>query len=178
MTSLVAVLARLYSDPASLNRVLMSAGVDTARVEHSDRAIDAWHSAITEAEAQGRVAGILAVAEAEYPHHAELANAAGVWRARTGNSVHIHSVTLGQTIQRVENLEREVRRIWRFIVPPPRRRVSLILCILVLIAWWTCVITLWPWYLTNIGPAALINAAFPVVAYILWWLGQEDRDES
>lgn len=177
---LEAVLAKLYPDPGSLNRVLMAAGVDTSRVEQSDRAIVAWHNALTEAAAQGRVAGIVRVATAEYPDNQELADAVQIWRSSVAPAIHAHetSMHLGHTIQRVERLEREVRAIWRFIIPPPRRRVSLILSVLVMIAWWTCVVTLWPWYVANIMNGVLINAAFPIVAYILWWLGQEDRDDS
>lgn len=178
--ALEAVLAKIYPDPGSLNRVLMGAGVDVSRVEQSDRAIVAWHNALTEATAQGRILGIIQIAQAEYPNHVELADAVAAWRTRTSISIHPGeiSIRLGQIIQRVDRLEREVRRIWRFVIPPPRRRVSLILSVLVAIAWWTCVVTLWQWYAQNIGQAALINALFLLSTIILFWLSLEDKDES
>lgn len=178
-TLLETVLAKIYSDPGSLNRILMSAGIDVSRVEQSDRAIVAWHNALVEAKAQGRVPAIIGIARAEYPNNAELIEAARVWHGIIG-TMHPTDVMvrLGRTIERVDRLEREVRAIWRFIIPPPRRRVALTLCAVTLIVWWTCVVTLWPWYLANPVIGGGINVAFPIVAYILWWLGQEDRDDS
>lgn len=178
--ALEAVLAKLYPDPGSLNRILMGAGVDVSRVEQSDRAIVAWHNALTEAAAQGRILGIIQIAQTEYPNSIDLANAVAAWRTKTSISIHPGeiSILLGQTIQRVERLEREIRRIWRFIIPPPRRRVSLILCALVIVVWWTCVVTLWPWYLQNLVQGGAINLGFLLAAGLLFWLGQEDRDEE
>lgn len=178
LTLLEAVLAQLYRDPGSLNRILMAAGIDTSRVEQSDKAIVAWHNALTEAAAQGRVPAIIQIARTEYPNNEELIEAARSWHGIHGTTQQASAMHLGHTIERVERLEREVRAIWRFIIPPPRRRVSMILAVLMLIAWWTCVVTLWPWYLANPVIGGGINVAFPIVAYILWWLGQEDRDDS
>lgn len=178
LTLLEAVLAQLYRDPGSLNRILMAVGIDTSRVEQSDKAIVAWHNALTEAAAQGRVPAIIQIARAEYPNNEELIEATRSWHGIRGTSTQASAMHLGHTIERVERLEREVRAIWRFIIPPPRRRVSIILAVLMLIAWWTCVVTLWPWYLANPIAAGVINIAFPGIAYILWWLGQEDRDEE
>ena len=177
-TLLETVLAQLYRDPGSLNRILMAAGIDTSRVEQSDKAIVAWHNALTEAAAQGRVPAIIQIARTEYPNNEELIEAARSWHGIHGTTQQASAMHLGHTIERVERLEREVRAIWRFIIPPPRRRVSMILAVLMLIAWWTCVVTLWPWYLANPVIGGGINVAFPIVAYILWWLGQEDRDDS
>lgn len=178
--ALEAVLAKIYPDPGSLNRVLMGAGVDVSHVEQSDRAIVAWHNALTEAAAQGRILGIIQIAQAEYPNHVELADAVATWRTRTSISIHPGeiSIRLGQTIQRVDRLEREVRRIWRFVIPPPRRRVSLILCVLVIVVWWTCIVTLWQWYAQNLIQAGGINLGFLLAAGLLFWLSQEDRDDE
>lgn len=178
LTALETVLAKIYHDPGSLNRILMAAGIDVSRVEQSDRAIVAWHNALTEAAAQGRVPAIIQIARTEYPNNEELIEAARSWHGIHGTTQQASAMHLGHTIERVERLEREVRAIWRFIIPPPRRRVSMILAVLMLIAWWTCVVTLWPWYLANPVIGGGINVAFPIVAYILWWLGQEDRDDS
>lgn len=177
-TLLETVLAKIYPDPGSLNRILMAAGIDVSRVEQSDRAIVAWHNALVEASAQGRVPAIIQIARTEYPNNEELIEAARSWHGIHGTTQQASAMHLGHTIERVERLEREVRAIWRFIIPPPRRRVSMILAVLMLIAWWTCVVTLWPWYLANPVIGGGINVAFPIVAYILWWLGQEDRDDS
>lgn len=178
--ALEAVLAKIYPDPGSLNRILMGAGVDISRVEQSDRAIVAWHNALTEATAQGRILGIIQIAQSEYPNNTELVNAVQTWRNQTNISIRPEeiSIRLGQTIQRVDRLEREVRRIWRFVIPPPRRRVSLILCVAILIVWWTCVVTLWSWYIDNPVQAVGINLAFPLAAGLLFWLGQEGRDDE
>lgn len=178
-TLLETVLAKIYPDPGSLNRILMSAGIEVSRVEQSDRAIVAWHNALVEARAQGRVPAIIQIARTEYPNNVELIEAARVWHGVIGTMQQTDvMVRLGHTIERVDRLEREVRRIWRFVIPPPRKRVSMILAALVLIAWWTCIVTLWEWYLANLVAAAIINVIFPLTAYILWWLGQEDRDDA
>lgn len=178
LTLLEAILAKLYSDPGSLNRVLMGAGIDTSRVEQSDRAIVAWHNALVEAAAQGRIPSVIQIARTEYPNNEELIEAARAWHGVVGTSPQGVAMQLSQTIQRVEKLERDVRAIWRIIIPPPRRRVSLVLCAVILIVWWTCMVTLWPWYLANPLQAAGINLAFPLAAGLLFWLGQEDRDDS
>ena len=178
LTLLEAVLAQLYRDPGSLNRILMAAGIDTSRVEQSDKAIVAWHNALTEAAAQGRVPAIIQIARTEYPNNEELIEAARSWHGIHGTTQQASAMHLGHTIERVERLEREIQRIWRFVVPPPRRRVALTLCAVSLITWWTCVVTLWPWYLTNLPQGILINAAFPIVAALFFWLAQEDRDDS
>lgn len=178
LTALETVLAKIYHDPGSLNRILMSAGIDVSRVEQSDRAIVAWHNALVEAKAQGRVPSIIQIARTEYPNNPELIEAARVWHGVIGTMQPTEMmVRLGHTIERVDRLEREVRRIWRFIIPPPRRRVALVLCAVTLIAWWTCIVTLWPWYLANPIHGFLINAAFPAVAGLFLWLAQEDRDD-
>lgn len=179
LTLLEAILAKLYSDPGSLNRVLMGAGIDTSRVEQSDKAIVAWHNALVEAAAQGRVPSIIQIARTEYPNNTELIEAARVWHGVIGTMQPTDvMVRLGHTIERVDRLEREVRRIWRFIIPPPRRRVALALCAVTLIAWWTSVVSLYPWYLANPAQGAIINAAFPLVAALFLWLAQEDRDDA
>lgn len=173
-------LAKIYPEDASIHRLLVHAGVDVTRVQHADRPITAWHNALTEATAQGKIIGIIQIATSEYPHDADLANAVQIWRSRTNISIHPSelSMVLGQTIQRVERLETQVKRIWAIIAPPPRRRVALILAIATIVVWWTCVVTLWSWYLTNPVQAALINLAFPLAALFFYWLSGEDADET
>lgn len=174
--ALETVLAKIYPDPGSLNRILMGAGVDVSRVEQSDRAIVAWHNALTEATAQGRILGVIQIAQSEYPNHAELTDAAQAWRQRTYIPIAPGEIAirLGHTIQRIEKLEHDVKRIWRVIDPNVRRRVSVAIAFVLLVVWWTALVNLLDWYLENPVAAIFINGAFLAAAGLVYWLGSDE----
>ncbi len=48
-TKLRTILAELYSDEASIRRVIGDAGIDSARVSFGTNAQNCWHSILTEA---------------------------------------------------------------------------------------------------------------------------------
>ncbi len=66
-------LADLYDDPRSARRVVDDAGLDAARIERADRVVNFWHSILREAERQGKMDELLALAIKEYPARTDLA---------------------------------------------------------------------------------------------------------
>lgn len=69
------VLAELYRDKESAERVATQAGVDVARVAFSTKASDTWSSLLDEASHQGRLMEVVRVALGEYPKHKPLSDA-------------------------------------------------------------------------------------------------------
>lgn len=60
-------LSELYPDEASMRRVLALAGIDARRVAMGGQALNAWWSAVIEAQRQGRLAALVEVGLEEYP---------------------------------------------------------------------------------------------------------------
>lgn len=69
------VLAELYRDRESAERVATQAGVDVSRVSFSAKASDTWSSLLDEASHQGRLMDVMSVALVEYPKHKPLFDA-------------------------------------------------------------------------------------------------------
>ena len=65
--TLQAVLAELYTDRQSAERIARAAGVDPAHVAWSPRMDDTWHSLVEEARRQNRLYDLVAVVVREYP---------------------------------------------------------------------------------------------------------------
>lgn len=63
--TLQAVLAELYTDRQSAERLAREAGLDTARVAWSPRMDDTWHSLVEEARMQSRLYDLTAVPAGE-----------------------------------------------------------------------------------------------------------------
>ena len=70
-------LADLYDDQRSAGRMADDAGLDAARIERADRAVNYWHSILREAERQGKMDALLALAVKEYPARTDLADLRG-----------------------------------------------------------------------------------------------------
>lgn len=68
------VLAELYRDRASAERVAVEAGVDVSRVSWAARAADFWNSLLTEAEHQKKLGNVVGIALREYPQYPPLLN--------------------------------------------------------------------------------------------------------
>jgi len=66
------MLVQLYENPASIRRVLQDAGVHTERLSFSGSPVDIWFDALNQAEREGRVGAVLAIARDEYPGNADL----------------------------------------------------------------------------------------------------------
>lgn len=60
-------LSALYADEASLRRVLALAGVDARRVVIGGQALNAWWSAVLEAQRQDRLRALVEIGLEEYP---------------------------------------------------------------------------------------------------------------
>lgn len=60
-------MSELYADEASLRRVLALAGVDARRVWMGGQALNAWWSAVLEAQRQGRLVALVEIGLEEYP---------------------------------------------------------------------------------------------------------------
>lgn len=66
------VLAELYPDRGSMDRVMRSAGMDVTRVAYEPKPLNSWHTIGQEAQVQGRLETLLALVSGEYPNHAPL----------------------------------------------------------------------------------------------------------
>lgn len=73
LTQLRSILVALYPEPASIRRVADDANTDISRITTEGNIINVWHALLKEAEKQDRLAALLAVAAADYPHNQELA---------------------------------------------------------------------------------------------------------
>lgn len=69
------VLAELYRDKASVERVAVEAGIDVSRVSFAGKSADSWHLLLTEAEHQNRLSYLVGIALREYPQHPPLLSA-------------------------------------------------------------------------------------------------------
>ena len=67
------VLASLYPDREDAERVVGDAGLDSAYIAFSEKAINNWENILAEAEKHGMVDAIARVARREYPRNEELA---------------------------------------------------------------------------------------------------------
>ena len=59
------VLAELYQDRASIDRIAHEAGIDVTHVAMTARAVDTWHAIIQEAQRQSRMAALAALARSD-----------------------------------------------------------------------------------------------------------------
>lgn len=69
------ILAVLYSDDLSIQRVIADAGILPARIKFNAAAIDVWHLVLTEATKLNQVEILLTVVEREYSSNLELQSA-------------------------------------------------------------------------------------------------------
>lgn len=60
------LLAELYPDLSSIQRILHDAGIDQVRVELNTKVIDTWHFILREAEKLDQTARLLEVVKQEY----------------------------------------------------------------------------------------------------------------
>ncbi|OUC08060.1 hypothetical protein RY27_11240, partial [Litorilinea aerophila] len=74
------ILADLYPTEDAARRVVDQAGLNAQQIDFDGPAINRWHNILLEAERQGSVHAILAVAQAEYPRNQALSQAAAAYR--------------------------------------------------------------------------------------------------
>ena len=174
--SLQAVLAELYTDRQSAERIARAAGVDPAHVAWSPRMDDTWHSLVEEARRQHLLYDLVAVVLREYPQHAPLRLAAD--EALPG-AVVTHGelpIEVGRLKQRVDNHETLLRCIMAEIDPGPRKRTARTIFYAVLIALWSSwmIAPIREWYVINPISAAVVTAAAIIVAFVVRWLPEAD----
>lgn len=62
------ILAQLFNDPQTIQRVVADAGIDTARVNLRGSVVDIWEAVLGEARKSDQVAALIQVASYEYPN--------------------------------------------------------------------------------------------------------------
>ncbi len=75
------VLAELYADRGSAERMAHSAGLDVTRLAFDGRALNTWHAIVQEAQFQGQLEVLLELASTEYPKYEPLRQAMQAYRA-------------------------------------------------------------------------------------------------
>ena len=177
---LQAVLAELYTDRQSAERIARAAGVDPTHVAWSPRMDDTWHSLVEEARRQHQLYDLVAVVLREYPQHAPLRLAADEALPGTVITPSELPMEVGRLKQRVDTHENLLRRIMAEIDPGPRKRTARTIFYAVLIALWSSwmVAPIREWYIANPIQAAVISAAAIIVAFVVRWLPEADDEKS
>lgn len=177
--SLATVLAELYSDPESIRRLATEAGIDVARINLAQPAINAWPHVIQEADRQTRMAALAAIALREYPTYAplQLALAEASPAAVTPDPLPVRVSLLEH---RVDGHESTLRRILEMIDPGPRRRTAMALFWGILIVLWSSwlIVDIRGWYLSNPVQAIGITLAAIVAAFVVRWLPEADHGDK
>lgn len=177
--TLQAVLAELYTDRQSAERIARAAGVDIARVAWSPRMDDTWSSLVEEARRQHLLYDLVAVVLREYPHHAALRLAAEEAMPGAVTTPSELPMEVGRLKHRVDTHETLIRRILAEIDPGPRKRTARTIFYAVLIALWSSwmVAPIREWYVINPIPAAVVSAAAVIVAFVVRWLPEADDEK-
>lgn len=177
--SLETVLAELYNDRQSIERIAHEAGIDLVHVAFAARPADTWHAVIQEAERQTCMAALAAIALREYPTYAplQLALAEASPAAVTPDPL---PVRVGRLEQRVDGHEITLRRILEMIDPGPRRRTAMALFwgILIVLGASILIVEIRTWYLANPLQAIGIVVAAILAAFTVRWLPEADHDKD
>lgn len=177
--TLQAVLAELYTDRQSAERLAHEAGLDTARVAWSPRMDDTWHSLVEEARMQSRLYDLTAIALREYPRHTPLRLAVEEVLPAAVVTPSELPMEVGRLKQRVDTHETLIRRILAELDPGPRKRTARAIFYGVLMALWSSwmVAPIREWYLVNLPSAAVVTAAAVIVAFVVRWLPEADDEK-
>lgn len=177
--TLPAVLAELYTDRQSAERLAHEAGLDTAHVAWSPRMDDTWHSLVEEARRQHRLYELTAIALREYPRHTPLRLA--VDEALPGAVVTPADlpIEVGRLKQRVDTHETLIRRIMAELDPGPRKRTARAIFYGVIAVLWSSwmIAPIRDWYVVNPVSAAVVTAAAVIVAFVVRWLPEADDEK-
>lgn len=177
--SLETVLAELYGDRQSIERVAHEANIDLARVAFAARPADTWHAVIQEADRQTRMAALAAIALREYPTYAPLALALAEASPPLVTPDPL-PVRVSLLEHRVDGHESTLRRILEMIDPGPRRRTAMALFWGILIVLWSSwlIVDIRGWYLSNPVQAIGITLAAIVAAFVVRWLPEADHGDK
>lgn len=178
--ALETVLAELYQDRPSIDRIAHEAGIDLARVPVSSRAADTWHAVIVEAQRQNLMTALAAIVMREYPHYTPLHVAIADTQPQAMTPPDPLPVRVGRLESQVDRHETAIEWLRRHVDPGPRRRTAVML-------FWTILLVLWSswmivdirlWYLSNPVQAVGITAAAIIAALVVRWLPEADNDSG
>lgn len=165
--SLENILAELYPDRQTIDRVAHEANVDLTHVPVSNVAADTWHAVVKEAIRQNQMVALAAVAMREYPTYAPLHLAVREALPNAALQSSELPVRVGRLEQRVDGHDTLLKRIVAEIDPGPRRRTAraaiYVAVVLLLMSW--AVLDTRAWYVANPVQAIVIVAV--VVAFVI-----------
>lgn len=95
--TLRAVLTKLFSNKSDAMRVAGDAGLNTALIDFSDSVLNVWENILTQAEKEGKVDALIAVAKNEYPQPGKLQQAAQHYNAAPDDPIDTTDQALPQT---------------------------------------------------------------------------------
>lgn len=167
------VLAELYRDRASAERLVLDAGIDPATVPWSAKMVDTWHAILEEAEHQGKTHVLLRLAVHEYPNYAPLVAVVRQVMPDVSRDLPNRVLMLEGVVERHETT---LEWILRRVNPSLQRRVSFVIAAVLAVVWWSSwmVLDTRLWYALNPIAAVAINLAFIVaIVAVLWLPGDE-----
>ena len=91
------ILATLYSDEASIRRIVNDSGIDLLRINFNASVVNIWNSVLTEAEKHQQVEGLLKAVEGEYPRNHEFQAACRAYRQAIGRPADPHPVNVSES---------------------------------------------------------------------------------
>ena len=174
------VLAELYQDRASIDRIAHEAGIDLSRVPVSSRAADTWHAVIVEAQRQNVMAALTAIVMREYPNYTPLHVAIAETQPAAMAPPDPLPVRVGRLENQVERHESAIEWLRRHVDPGPRRRTSVALFWAILLVLWSSwmILDIRLWYITNPVQAVGITVAAIIAALVVRWLPEADNDDG
>ena len=174
------VLAELYSDRQSIERVAHEAGVDLARVSMSSRAADTWHAITQEAQRQNRMTSLAAIAMAEYPNYTPLHLAVQDSAPAAMLPPDPLPVRMGRLESRVQEHETAIQWLRRHVDPGPRRRTAVMIFWAILLVLWSSwmIVDIRAWYIANPAQAIGITLTAIVAALVVRWLPEADNGDG
>lgn len=174
------VLAELYQDRASIDRIAHEANIDLARVPVSSRAADTWHAVIVEAQRQNLMTALAAIVMREYPSYTPLHLAIQDAAPAAMLSPDPLPIRVGRLESRVDNHETAIEWLRRHVDPGPRRRTAVALFWAILLVLWSSwmIVDIRLWYLSNPVQAIGITAAALIAALVVRWLPEADNGDG
>lgn len=178
--ALETVLAELYQDRASIDRVAHEAGIDLARVPVSSRAADTWHAVIVEAQRQNLMTALAAIVMSEYPNYTPLHVAITEAHPKAMTPPDPLPIRVGRLENQVERHETAIEWLRRNVDPGPRRRTAVMLFWAILLVLWSSwmILDIRLWYLANPVQAVGITVAALIAALVVRWLPEADNGDG
>ena len=178
--SLETVLAELYPDRTSIDRIAHEAEIDLAHVPVSSRAADTWHAVIVEAQRQNAMTALAAIVMREYPHYTPLHVAIAEAQPAAMKPPDPIPIRVGRLEQRVDGHDTLLKRILAQVDPGPRRRTAVMIFWAILLVLWSSwmIVDIRLWYFENPVQAIGITVAALIAALVVRWLPEADNDKD